>query len=1300
VSSSPRPFAPQLAAPVPEPAREPISAVPEAVTQTAQPNAEVGNRDSEARNEIPEASGENRKTGNQSPEDGNQNGKTGILISEDRNEKGEAGIFVPEDRSQNGEDRKLVSVSGGSGAGLPETLRVLFDAAPIAVALRRENVVLYVNPAFVELLGAREESEIVGRSPFDFLAPDEVPGMIERRQARDKEGFHSQPTNYEARARRLDGALVPMRVEVAPIALPDGAAIIIYAFDLSPELADRRAIEALLEKERRAARFATQLQELSAALSTAFSPNDVAATSLETCKEAAGALGAVFIVPEQGENGVKALLLLQSRGYSADVLAGWERMQLDDITPIAQAFRTGEAVWVHDTEAPDCYERFPVLRGNGAAWGTGALVALPLRLDGRVLGVMGLNFKETHAFDDEERTFLLTLAGTCAQALQRTNLDRESRALARRQRESLALLNTLLDSAPVGFALFDRDHCFVLANRELSRMSGRPIEAHFGQSAGDVFPTLGSVADDLLEEVWNCGQPSETISFAFGTGGERHDARHCSLAFYPVRLSDENSEVLGVGAVWIETSERERNDRERERLFGELEIERARFEAILQQMPSAVIIGEAPSGRLILGNARVEEVLGRPYLESQSVDEYSAYPVFHSDGRPLSPQEYPLSRALQGGQVVRGEELSIQRDDGTLGVIRINAAPIRDRDGSIVAGVAIFDNVTKRARAAAAQRFLAEAGAILVAALDEKQSFQALANLCVPRVADWCIIALVASDGSLQSAGLAHGDASQNDLADRLRELLQRDPRLPFDVMNAIGNERAALYGPADLQKLRLRDAGDEYTPLLREIGVQSGIVAPLAARGRTLGAMFWLNARSHRPFDDTDLTLAEEVARRAALSCDNTRLLQEAQSARDAAQLARDEAQAANRAKDEFLAVVSHELRTPLTPILGWLELLRSPGADDALRKQAYDVIERNAGAQAQLVNDILDMSRITTGKLRLELRDVTLDELVARSVENLRTMWLDKGLRVELDLQSGLHARADAGRLGQVVTNLLQNAIKFTPSGGEVHVSLHRLTPDENNPAQSLPFNIGNSVLNGNSPALGNAKSANEAPRARLEVRDSGVGIAPELVPRVFDRFQQGDSSSTRKAGGLGLGLAIVKHIVQLHGGRVDVRSDGRGLGATFGVELPLSPAPSIVAPPDNIAVTPASVSADALKGARVLVVDDEPFTREMLARLLEDAGAVVRSAASGQIALEIVPQFGPSALVCDIGMPDMDGLELRRELLARNQTAPAVALTAYASPTDETRAREAGFNAYLAKPIGALALVETLARLLGRV
>ena len=1214
----------------------------------------------------------------------------------------------------------------GSGTGAaPENLRVLFDAAPIAVALTRDGVVLYANPSLVALLGARDEGEIMGKSARDFLSPDEQSIIIERSQARTRDGFRSQPTRYEASIRRLDGTLVPMRVEVAPIMLADGPALVSYAFDLSLERRDRQEIETLLAKERRTARLASQLQELSAALSLTTSPDDVAGISLESCMAAAGAFGAVFVVPARhsqaasGQTSEQTLLLLQSRGYPAEVVAGWTKMQADDATPLACAFRTGEAVWVGDSDDPEFVARFPVLRGAKQSSGSHALVALPLRLDERVLGVMGLSFDQTRIQDEEERTFLLTLASQCAQALQRTHLDLEARDLARRQRESLALLNTLLDSAPVGFGLFDRDHQFVLVNEELARISGRPLAFHIGENAATVFPHLAGHVDELLEQVWNEGQPSGEISFSPDPDGSAGDERHCSLALYPVRVSSvEGGEILGVGAIFIETTQREKSDLERERLFAQLEVERARFEAILQQMPSAVVIAEAPSGRLVLGNEQVESVLGHPFWRSQSIAGYSAYRGFHPDGRDVQTHEWPLARALQSGEIVRGEELLMPRDDGTMGVVRINAAPIRDRDDTIVAGIAIFDNVTERARTDGAQRFLAEAGAILVAALDERQEFQSLANLCVPRIADWCIIALAEPDGSLHNSSIAHADPAQSELARRLGELLERDPRLPWNVVDALGTRQAALYSPGVFASLRSDEADGGYRLLLREIGVQSAIIAPLSARGRTLGAMFWLNAGSKRPFDETDVALAEEVAHRAALSADNARLLQEAQVARDAAQKARDEAQAANRAKDEFLAVVSHELRTPLTPILGWLELLRSPAADDALRKQAYDVIERNANAQAQLVNDILDVSRITTGKLRLELRDVALDELVARSVESLRTVWNEKRLNVKLDLQSGLHADADAGRLGQVVWNLLQNAIKFTPSSGEIHVSLYRISEESSSSSASKIANAssaandlgaanassatnGLGAINGSS-ATGGSSATNASvavPRARLEVRDSGAGISADLLPRIFDRFQQGDSSSTRKAGGLGLGLAIVKHIAELHGGSVDVRSAGRGLGATFGVELPLTAdQPSVLSPPQT-EFPPERIGGEKLKGFRILVVDDEPFTREMLARLLEDAGAQVRVAAGGRAALDIVPQFAPQAIVCDIGMPDMDGFELRRELLLRGQTMPAVALTAYASASDEARAREAGFERYLAKPIGALDLVEVVAQLLQR-
>ena len=1142
-------------------------------------------------------------------------------------------------------------------AASEKRFRALFDAAPMPIAITRGGVILYGNPALAQLTGA---SNLVGRRSDEFLAPETRAEVLSRSQLRTAQGFESQPTNYEVFVLRADGERVPIRVELAPITLPDGDAIISFAFDLSDEKRANAEIRALLEREQRTGGFALRLQELSRALAGAQTPDEVTAVGLESCLQSAGAFGGIFVVPRDDDDGT-FLHLAQSRGYGPELSRGWERMNVRDQTPIAQAFRDEEPVWVGDVTDADACTRFPVLQ-NAIASGSRALVALPLRLEGRVLGVVGLSFDEARDFDAEKRTFLETLAASCAQALERARLDEAGRDLAHRQRESLALLNTLLDSAPVGFALFDRAHCYVLVNAEMARINALPVAAHLGRRSTELFPTRGARVETLLEAVWQSGAPSELENFAEGTPDDPATFRHCTLALYPVRVGGaQDGDIMGVGAVLMEQTESVRGQIERERLFAQLEAERARFEAILQQMPSGVVIAEAPSGRLILGNEQVSQIWGHPYRAAQGAEEYSAmYRGYHPDGRTVEAHEWPLARAVRDGETVSGEEVIIERGAGDLGVLRINAAPIRDAEGRVTAGVAVFDNVTRAARAAGAQRFLAEIGSILVAALDEDTIFRAVAQKCVPRFADWCIIAVPGGDGLLHNVALAHADPSQTGLAARFREALERDAELPWNVAATLASSRATLYPPAHHENPDTMPASAAYRQFVREMGVRSAVVAPLVAHERAVGIMLWLACNPKLPFDEDTLELAEELGRRLALTADNARLLQEAQAATEVARRARDDAQAANRAKDEFLAVVSHELRTPLTPILGWLELLRSSEADEALRAQAYDVIERNALAQAQLVNDILDVSRITTGKLRLELTNVAFDDLVRRQVESLRTVWQDKRLAVEVLAQPDTWVRGDATRLGQVVWNLLQNAIKFTPSGGQIHVVL-----------------------------------CHEDGSARLEVRDSGMGIEAELLPHLFERFRQGDSSSTRKAGGLGLGLSIVKHIAQLHGGRVGAESAGRGQGATVWVEIPLlidleTPEP----PPTSEEPRP---SEGRLKGARVLIVDDEPDTREMLARLLEEAGASVRLAGTGRVALEIAAQFAPNALVSDIGMPDMNGLQLRRELRARGFSMPAVALTAYASGEDQLRAQEAGFERYLPKPVGALELVEAVAGLL---
>ena len=381
----------------------------------------------------------------------------------------------------------------------------------------------------------------------------------------------------------------------------------------------------------------------------------------------------------------------------------------------------------------------------------------------------------------------------------------------------------------------------------------------------------------------------------------------------------------------------------------------------------------------------------------------------------------------------------------------------------------------------------------------------------------------------------------------------------------------------------------------------------------------------------------------------------------------AKQRAEALSRSKDEFIATVSHELRTPMTAILGWVRMLASGQLKPDAQKRAFEVIERNARSQAQLIEDLLDMSRIISGKLKLTMTRVDLSTLIAAVVESHRPTAEMKSIRVRTVIDSSVeYVVADQERLRQVLWNLLSNALKFTPSGGHVQISLDR--------ADSL---------------------------ARISVIDDGIGIQPEFLPHVFDRFSQADSSITRFHGGLGMGLSIVKSIVELHGGEVSVSSSGEGKGATFSVMLPLVTTASRrkqeFASAEALLEEPLMYSRD-LAGLKLLLVDDEPDTCEMLSFLLEGCGAEVRTANSATDALEQLKTWSPNVLICDIGMPAIDGYELIRRIRSdetlRNAHIPAVALTALARIEDRVKALSAGYQMHVAKPIEPVELVSMIA------
>jgi PAS domain S-box-containing protein len=479
------------------------------------------------------------------------------------------------------------------------------------------------------------------------------------------------------------------------------------------------------------------------------------------------------------------------------------------------------------------------------------------------------------------------------------------------------------------------------------------------------------------------------------------------------------------------------------------------------------------------------------------------------------------------------------------------------------------------------------------------------------------------------------------------------------------------FYGDALLQETRtLVDLTGETTSADPSVSLQIPIAAgygaaqstPLICRsGRVIGvvATYWWQRHSST---EQELSFLDLLARQAADLIEQRQAKAERDQILAREQTVRAQAETANRTKDEFLAVLSHELRSPLNPILGWTQLLRQGRLSAERQREALATIERNAKLQTQLINDLLDISRIVQGKLNLAIQPVDLRQVIAAALDTVRLTAATKSLQIHTQLDPSVGSiMGDPGRLQQVLWNLLSNAVKFTPPGGQVTIVL-------------TPARTG----------------------TQIQVIDTGKGIDPGFLPRVFDHFRQEDATTTRRFGGLGLGLAIARQIVEMHGGEIGVESPGENQGTTFTVLLPLPSSPLPVP-----AATPAIELIADLRGLHILVVDDEIDSREVVAVVLEQAGATVTRVGSGIAALAAIDRCPPDLIVSDIGMPDMDGYRLIQRIrhLEQAKAIPAIALTAYAGEQNRQRAIAAGFDGHRAKPIEPVGMSRLVAQLCGR-
>jgi PAS domain S-box-containing protein len=624
-------------------------------------------------------------------------------------------------------------------------------------------------------------------------------------------------------------------------------------------------------------------------------------------------------------------------------------------------------------------------------------------------------------------------------------------------------------------------------------------------------------------------------------------------------------------------------------------------------------------------------------------------------------EDMVLSR-LRAGQALSHFETIRQRKDGSLIPISLTVSPIYDDTGAIVGASKIARDITEQIRLRAEARdeaLLAEkvgsVGALVASSLEREAVVQKVTDTAT----------------ELTTAEFGAFFYNVTDAQSGESFMLYTLSGVPKEAFAGFPQPRAtAIFaptfhgeGPVRLddvtQDPRYGQSAPHHGMPAGHLPVRSYLAVPVTGvHGTVLGGLFFGHSKVG-VFTERHERLAIGIAAWASVALENSRLY--------------DDARNANRMKDEFLAVLSHELRTPLNAIVGYSRLLRGRILTGEKAARGLETLERNASSLTQIVEDVLDVSRIVSGKIRLDVQPVELPLIVENAIATMQPAADAKSIRLQVVIDSGVGPVAgDADRLQQVVWNLLSNAVKFTPKGGRVQVRIERVNS-----------------------------------HVELVVSDSGAGIRSDFLPHVFERFRQADSGTTRKAGGLGLGLAIVRHIVDLHGGNVSASSAGEGQGASFTVELPLM----IVHPEKRTAprqhprterIEPLTTLGD-LHGFHVLAVDDEPDALTLLREVLEAAGAEVTTASSPIQALGLLEGRAPDALIVDLGMPEMDGFDVIQRVRASANPAirniPAAALTAFARSEDRTKALRAGFEMHLSKPVDPGELVASVLTLVRR-
>jgi PAS domain S-box-containing protein len=796
-------------------------------------------------------------------------------------------------------------------------------------------------------------------------------------------------------------------------------------------------------------------------------------------------------------------------------------------------------------------------------------------------------------------------------------------------------LRQVIDAMSDAFAAVDRTWRFTYMNDRYVQMAQMRREDLIGRVVWDVF-----------------AEPTQLRIFDEARRAMADDRPKAVEQYYPPLDLWFHTRIFptpdGLALFTTDVTERKRIDSIKEEALATVR----RLAAIVESSDDG-ILGMDLDGTITAWNHGAEQLYG--YAATEAIGQ--SIRIVVPEDRQEEESEV-LARITRGQRVDHFETIRC-RKDGSRVPVSLSLSPIRDDGGNVIGASKIARDITERRRATQRSAFLSEVGAVLAGSLEYAATLKTVVNMAVPSMADWCAVDILTEERKLERLAVAHVDPAKIDLARAIRSRYE-DPSSLYSPASVVRTGTPAIVKEITDQMIVAAAHGDEdRVALVRSLGLRSYIIVPLTARGRTFGALTLVTAGSGRVYSDDDFRFAQEVAFRAALAVDNARTY--------------DEAQLANRLKDEFLATLSHELRTPLNAILGYSRLVQSGMLTPDKHTHALQTVERNATALTQIVEDVLDVSRIISGKVRLNVQPVDLPHVVSEAVETVVPAADAKQIRIQTILDpSAAPISGDPDRLQQIVWNLVTNAVKFTPKQGVVQVRVERVNS-----------------------------------HVEIVVSDTGMGIAPEFLPHIFERFRQADSGTTREHTGIGLGLAIVRHLVELHGGTIHAASGGRDQGSTFRVRLPLMVVHHETRSERRARPTSEASRAEAslpdLSGITVLAADDDADARGLVRETLESRGAKVIAVSSAQEVLESIGTVRPDVVIADIGMAQMDGFELLRRIRQSDDSTvrdiPAAALTAYARTEDRMKVLQGGFQLHLAKPVDPAELIVAVAVLAKR-